>query len=272
MSVFLSERIGTDAQYREDFAVIKGVLDNYEIRYQLLQGTHDIWCRDYMPVKRADGKLVQFRYEPSYLDGYEHLRSGTAEVCRLNGIEAVCSDINLDGGNVLIRSGKALVSDRIFRENPQYADPHQLVADIESALDAEVWLVPQINSDMTGHVDGYMRWYSDDTVLLTLPDIEYAYWQRNIARFLDRYGLRAIEVPAFVHQERGHPASAIGGYVNYLTIGNILLLPVFEVPGNRDEEVIRLLESLFPQLKIVPIVINNIARAGGLIHCVTWEG
>ena len=131
---------------------------------------------------------------------------------------------------------------------------------------------PKVTKNLSGHVDGYMRWYTDDTVLLTQPDVEYKYWQRNISRFLAERGLQAIEVPAFIHQEKGCPESAIGGYVNYLIVDDVLLLPVFDVPGNRDEEVIQLFESWFPQLTVVPIVINNIARAGGLVHCVTWEG
>ena len=270
--IYLSDLLRSSPQYADDYRVIKVALEAQGISHTLLKGTKDIWCRDYMPVKTADGRLVQFRYEPSYLSGYDELLSDTRDVNRLNGIEAIPADINIDGGNVLVQNGKALISDRICRENPQYANHLQLVDDLENLLEAEVLLVPQINSDMTGHVDGYMRWYDADTVLVTQPSVEYAYWQRGIEQFLKKHSLNAIEVPAFIHREKGFPYSAIGGYVNYLIVGDMLLLPVFDVPGNRDEEVIALFESLFPQLTIVPLVINGIARAGGLIHCVTWEG
>lgn len=173
---------------------------------------------------------------------------------------------------MLIRGNKALISDRVIRENPQFEYKRQLLDLLMALFEAEILLVPEVKSDMTGHVDGYMRWYTDDTVLLTQPDIEYKYWQRNVNRFLEEHGLQAIEVPTFIHQEKRCPESAIGKYVNYLIVDDLLLLPIFDVPGNRDEEVIRLFESLFPQLTVVPIVINNIARAGGLIHSVTWEG
>ncbi len=260
------------SEYRADFVTIETLFKERGIAYELLQGTKDIWCRDYMPVRRPDGQLVQFRYEPAYLNGFEHLRSDVREINLLHGLDPIYSDINLDGGNVLFRGNRVLISDRVIRENPQYTERYFLIGDLEALLDASVLLVPQINSDMTGHVDGYMRWHTDDIVLLTQPDIEYKYWQQNVKRFLSENDLQVIEVPAFIHRERKYPDSAIGGYLNYLIVGDVLLLPVFDVPGNRDEEAIRLFESLFPKLTVVPIVINSIARAGGLIHCVTWEG
>ena len=35
------------------------------VEYRLLDGTHDIWLRDFMPVQIRDGSFVSFRYEPS---------------------------------------------------------------------------------------------------------------------------------------------------------------------------------------------------------------
>ena len=43
--------------------------------YRLLDGTHDIWLRDFMPVQIRDGSFVFFRYEPSYLENEPELRS-----------------------------------------------------------------------------------------------------------------------------------------------------------------------------------------------------
>jgi agmatine deiminase len=47
------------------------------------------------------GTFVQFRYEPSYLEGYPKLQSDPKTVCSSLNLETVPSKINLDGGNIV---------------------------------------------------------------------------------------------------------------------------------------------------------------------------
>src|SRR4051812_14801141 len=47
-------------------------------RLKIIQGTKDIWCRDYMPVQVAQDRFVQFHYCPDYLKGYPHERTENA--------------------------------------------------------------------------------------------------------------------------------------------------------------------------------------------------
>lgn len=65
-------------QYPECFNRLISVLKKHGVDYRLLKGTKDIWCRDYMPIQTESGKLIQFRYEPSYLkDNYSICKSFT---------------------------------------------------------------------------------------------------------------------------------------------------------------------------------------------------
>ena len=108
-------------KYPETYKRLTDILDKHNVGYALLKATRDIWCRDYMPVQTASGKLIQFKYDPSYLknnEKYEASRSNVCEVCKANGIKPTFSDINLDGGNVLICGNRAIISDRVFSENP----------------------------------------------------------------------------------------------------------------------------------------------------------
>ena len=71
------------------------ILKKHDVEYRLLKGTKDIWCRDYMPIQTESGKLVQFRYDPSYLKGqkeWEDSRSDVREVCQQNGFEPLNDD------------------------------------------------------------------------------------------------------------------------------------------------------------------------------------
>ena len=46
------------------------ILDRYGVPHSLLEGTKDIWCRDYMPIQTIDNRFVLFRYEPTYSGRY----------------------------------------------------------------------------------------------------------------------------------------------------------------------------------------------------------
>lgn len=250
------------------------LLGEHGIPCRFLQGTRDIWCRDYMPVQTVSGKLVQFRYEPSYLKGkpeWEASRTDPAEVCRANGITPDrTSDINLDGGNVLLCGDRAVISDRIFTENPN-RDRQQLLAELAGLLEAEIIVIPAQKTDMTGHADGMVRFINRDTLIGNDRAMEYKYWAQGIDAVLQRYRMHYEDVPFFYdYKDPKHPHHAIGIYVNYLQVGNLLVLPVFNVPGNKDAEALARIRALFPARTVVPFNCNDIALEGGLLNCITW--
>lgn len=250
------------------------LLGEHGIPCRFLQGTRDIWCRDYMPVQTVSGKLVKFRYGPSYLRGkpeWEASRTDPAEVCRANGITPdKCSGINLDGGNVLLCEDRAVISDRIFMENPN-RDKQQLLAELADLLEAEIIVIPAQKGDMTGHADGMVRFINRDTLLGNDRATEYKYWAQGIDAVLQRYRMHYEDVPFFYdYKDPKHPHHAIGIYVNYLQVGNLLVLPVFNVPGNKDAEALARIRALFPARTVVPFNCNDIALEGGLLNCITW--
>lgn len=244
------------------------ILEKHNTNYSFLKGTKDIWCRDYMPVQIESGKLIQFRYEPSYLKGkseWEESRSDVREVCRLNGISAQFSDINLDGGNVLICSGRAILSERIFPENPNI-DKNELVARLSDLLECEIIIIPTIHGDLTGHADGMVRFVNRDTLLGNNLEAEYKYWREGMQKVLTEYKLSYIDVPFF--EDKAHPDSAIGVYVNYIEVNNLLVVPIFG--REQDMEVLAILHKAFPNKLIESIDYSDVALEGGLLNCTTW--
>lgn len=270
--VYMSELL--EERFHDSFNRLTAILKKHGVEYRLLKGTKDIWCRDYMPIQTESGKLIQFRYDPSYLKGqkeWEESRSDVREVCRENGFEPVFSKINLDGGNVLLCSGRAIVSDRIFSENPEYTDKSQLIKELSELLEAEIIVIPAQKSDYTGHADGMVRFVNHDTILGNNRSEEYKYWSNGIEKVLKDKHLKYIDVPFFYgYKDSKHPENAIGIYVNYLEVGNLIVLPVFEVEGNRDAEVIDVFKQIFPDKIIETINYNEVALEGGVLNCSTW--
>lgn len=255
-------------RYPETCHNLLEILEKHNTNYSFLKGTKDIWCRDYMPVRIESGKLIQFRYEPSYLKGkpeWEESRSDVREVCRLSGINAQFSDINLDGGNVLICGGRAILSDRIFPENPNI-DKNELLARLSDLLECEIIIIPTIHGDLTGHADGMVRFVDRDTLLGNNLDAEYKYWREGMQKVLTKYKLSYIDVPFF--EDKEHPDSAIGVYVNFIEVNNLLVVPIF---GNeQDKGVLAILHRAFPDKQIETLNYNDIALEGGLLNCTTW--
>ena len=266
--VYMSELLKTN--YPETCSHLIKILEMHDVKYAFLKGTKDIWCRDYMPIQTESGKFIQFKYDPSYLKGnkeWEASRSDVKEVCRVNGIEAQFSDINLDGGNVLICDGRAILSNRIFSENSNW-DKEKLVSELSKLLECEIIIIPAENDDMTGHADGMVRFVNRNTIVGNKLADEYKYWREGMEKVIEQYGLKYIDIPFFLPKDPKHPHSAIGIYVNYLEVNNLIVLPVFG--RDEDKHAVDVLRQTFPDRVIETIDYNDVAQEGGLLNCTTW--
>jgi agmatine/peptidylarginine deiminase len=249
------------------------VLRKHKVAFKELINTRDIWCRDYMPVQNRMGELIQFTYNPSYLKGnkeWEESRIDVHDVCSANSITPIFSDINIDGGNVVLFGDKAILTDRIFQENPDY-EKNILVSELEELLKAKVIIIPAFKTDITGHADGMVRFVDKNTILGNDLNIEYKYIRDGINKACTSNGLRYINVPFFEPKyDKNHEMNAIGIYVNYLEVDNLIVLPKFNVDGNHDEEVESLFKMIFPDRIIETVDYNEVAIEGGLLNCTTW--
>lgn len=267
-TVYMSEIL--KKKYPDTCNRLISILEKHKVKYSFLKATKDIWCRDYMPVQTPSGKLIQFTYDPSYLRDnkeWEDSRSDVKEVCRLNNIEALFSDINLDGGNVLICDGRAIISDRVFSENPD-RDKDEIVKELGQLLECEIIIIPAENDDMTGHADGMVRFVNKNTILVNNLEEEYKYWREGMQKVIEKYKLKYINLPFFLPKDSKHPLSAVGIYVNYLEVNNLIVLPVFG--RDEDKQAIDIIQKTFPNKVIETIDYNAVALEGGLLNCTTW--
>ena len=227
-----------------------------------------------MPIQTESGKFIQFKYDPSYLKGnkeWEDSRTDVDEACRLNNIIAQRSDINLDGGNVLICDGRAILTDRIFSENPNKGK-EELVNELSKLLECEIIIIPALKSkeeDFTGHADGMVRFVNRNVIVGNKLSNEYQYIQKGMQKVIEQYGLKYIDMPFFEPKDSKHPESAIGVYVNYLEVNNLIVLPVFG-RDEEDKQAVDVIRKAFPDKVVETINYNDVAQKGGLLNCTTW--
>lgn len=241
-------------------------LNLFNIKYKLLNNTKDIWLRDYMPVKTKSGKYVSFRYEPSYLAGDPQLRTNfktdIAPSFKVDNL--VYTDINLDGGNVVFSPSKekVIISDRVYSENPSWHKA-ELTAKLAKLLEASVLIIPSLKSDMTGHADGMVRFVDENTVVTNAPLSPFGF-ETKVKKALQNHGIEVLDFPYF----DSNGDSAIGCYLNFLETGQAIFLPVFGV--DTDNKAVQTAKHIFHKA-IIPVNINEIAKYGGLLNCISWE-
>ena len=264
--IYFSSILKTNKEYKDAAEKIFTALGLFNINYKLLNNTKDIWLRDFMPVRTKNGKYISFRYEPGYLENYPELRTDfRKEIASSLSIEnIVYSDINLDGRNIVFSPSleTAVISDRIFMENWDYSSA-ELVRKLEQLLEARIIIIPSLRSDMTGHADGMVRFVNENTVIGNASRSLFGL-EAQIKSTLRNHGIEVYDFPYF--ESKGD--SAVGCYLNFLETEQALFLPVFGV--DMDSEAIAAAKDIFYK-KIVPVNINEIAKEGGVLNCISWE-
>lgn len=264
--LYFSYLLKTDPTYKKAADRLFAALDLFNINYKFIINTKDIWARDYMPVKTKSGSFISFRYEPSYLKENPELRTDfRKEIAPVFSLEnLIYSDINLDGGNVVFSPSKekAVISDRVFDENKDKSKT-ELINELEKLLKAQVIIIPSLKSDMTGHADGMVRFVDENTVIGNASNFKYGL-ESSIKSTLKNNGIKVIDFPYF--DSKGD--SAVGCYLNFLETEQIIFLPVFDV--DIDKDAIITAKDIFKK-KIVAVNINEIAKDGGVLNCISWE-
>lgn len=264
--IYFSSILKTNNKYKPAADKLFAALDSHGVAYDFLENTNDIWVRDFMPIRTKSGKYISFRYEPSYLDDTPELRTDYLEEIAMQFSlgNLVYSDINLDGGNIVFSPSKetAIISDRVFTEN-QECSSDELVQKLEQLLEARVIIIPSLRSDMTGHADGMVRFVNENTAVGNYSDSLYGL-EANIRTTLHSNGIEVYDFPYF--DSKGD--SAVGCYLNFLETEQYLFLSVFGV--GTDKKAIGTANNIFKK-SIVTVNINEIARYGGVLNCISWE-
>lgn len=252
------------------FNNLTSILTKSSIKYKLLPETNDIWAVDYMPIQTELAKFIRFKYEPDYLQNDEFIltQTNTKSVCKSIGLNTIDSEIKLDGGNVIKGKNWVILTDKIFDENADFKKT-ELINELENLFLVKVIIIPKEPNDFTGHADGVIRYYDNETVLInSYKPTDKIEFQRRLTKELKNQGLKTIEIPYNPYDNSDYDM-ADGLYINYLQMENFILLPTFE--KNEDERAYRQFEQLFPGQTIETIDSREISVDGGVLNCITWN-
>lgn len=256
---------------------------------EVLKGTRDIWCRDFMPIQ-TDAGFVQFIYAPDYLvkkreDWTTITPVGQAYPEWLRDRTWVVPLV-LDGGSVVGDRDILLVSERVLTDNPTWTRSRVVAALKRELSTRRVELVPPLEGDFTGHLDGSIRFVAEGLVIIGAPPKDakgghgptlrsnrsYSAALKDLAQ---RLKLRVIELVDASHLAPAIPNDNVCGvYANFLQLGaRLLLVPRYGLA--EDELAIEQLESNGFEVATIDarefMDKDQPMRAGGSINCITWS-
>jgi agmatine deiminase len=245
------------------------ILEEQGVCWGFIRRTKDIWARDYMPVQLERGRFVKFRYTPDYLRGYTNLITGD-EVLEVVGAKGVTkkSKLILDGGNIVSLGRQVALTDKVYKENPWYTR-YQVRSKLHEDLESDhMVIIPKEPYDVIGHADGVIRMIEEGIVLIN----EYRlipYYRDKLVETLQDAGLEFEFMPHIYTPSKGDLPSAVGIYLNYLRVGNLIIVPVFGLP--EDETAVYRIEDLFPHATVKAVRAEELAEEGGVFNCISWN-
>ncbi len=132
--------------------------------------------------------------------------------------------------------------------------------------------------DTDSHIDTLARFCSPDTIAYVKcskpGDIhfeELKKMEEELRAATNQHGepfkLVALPFPDPVYEADGHRLPAT--YANFLILNNAVLLPVYGV--KQDADALKVMESLFPERKIIPVNSVPLIKQHGSIHCISMQ-
>lgn len=237
------------------------IFDRHGVKYKFLE-TKDIWMRDFMPILLDDGRLISYDYDPDYLkdEKYSHLKTK---------IQPSKEHINLvlDGGNFVRFGGKAIMTDKIFRENPSKTKAEIIETIKQKCALNELIIIPKQPYDMLGHSDAMVRWIDENSVLVNDFSNESKSFNDRLVKALKKSGLDVKFMKyckGFFTKKRD-----CGAYLNFIKIKDILIVPVYGIDD--DDVALEQIKKFYSSYKVETINLNEIIELGGALHCITAE-
>ena len=260
------------------------------IKINFISGTKNIWARDYMPLQVEKEKFVKFNYkgygdEDSINKGlsYNQYPQLVVPDSCWSFLNPTISSIVLDGGNIIRYDCKVIITDIVFKHNPNF-ERENLIKELESLLDAEIIVIPAEPFDDLGHSDGICKFVDEKTIYMNdyriMKQTMYDDYMGELISIFKKHKLRPLAFPYAYNKcpritetqfRKKYPDAddfnpGFGYYINYLQMKDKIFLPIFNI--KEDEGAIKVAEQ-YLDLEIIPIDCADLSMEGGLLNCVT---
>jgi agmatine deiminase len=192
------------------------------------------------------------------------------------GIIMEGGSVEFNGKGTLLTSASCLLNKN---RNP-HLDQGQIEDYLRNYYGVEqiLWVDEGIVGDDTdGHIDDTVRFVNEDTVITVIEenkaDENYGLLQQNLdqlqqMRLLNGRQLNIVELlmpSALIYEDQRLPCS----YANFYIANKSVIVPTFR--SKRDDTAMQVIQSCFPDRKVVGIDSTDIIWGLGSFHCLSQQ-
>ena len=248
----------------------------------------DSWMRDIGPnfLKIDDETAVSVFHFNAWGRKYPKYRKDAAlghRMAEALGIRSFTSPIYMEGGGIctdgegtLLTTEQCILNDN---RNPGISKA-EAEHELRHALGVEkiIWLPGDPADDETdGHVDGLACFIRPGAVLVALgPDHSserHELLMKNVRALEQATDARGRQLEIHYIEEAIEMESFgdrfCSSYINFYIANGGIVMPSYGIPA--DERARAVLESCFPDRKIIQVDVKGVATGGGGIHCITQQ-
>ena len=233
-----------------------------------------IWLRDTAGFNMGS-HIVKPVFKPKY---YRKHFEEAAEIDQymkvihsILGIDMVKIPLIWDGGNLVTNGEIGFITEQILIDNKKTHTENQITEIIKSKLGIVPIYLPVNSDDPFAHSDGYLAFTRKDTLAISSyskksrrKDLNYIQQVETIVRKHISNVVEINEQPA--NETNGDIPSAESNYINFLQLGKEIYMPSF---GNEEMEKNNA-TALGKFGKVIQLQSEDLARFGGLLHCISF--
>lgn len=259
------------------------------IRLLINHGMLNIWIKDWAPITTGCDEsqaYVKTIYHPGYLSCKERKNDVWADYTGRQLAKGYCrnakySGLIMDGGS-FVHNGKdtGIISNRVISDNETLSiDEIREIFRNEFNIKNLV-ILPVEPGDVTGHVDGLVRFVGENTLIVA--DYPSGYMEGKefcdkiklyIRKLLPDVNIISLinEIPKDLGKKATIP-SATGNHVNFLAVENKIFMPDYGLESD-DKAYEALLANLrnYEIIRVKSAHLKRISKDGGVLNCITWQ-
>jgi agmatine deiminase len=293
-TISFSEKVRINANNKNTIDLINRLLDKFEINQSDIElfehPTNDSWCRDHGPGflinKNNNGRLIvdwEYNAWGGKYPPYNNDNDIPQKIAKVLGLDFVSPGIIMEGGSVEFNGNGSLMTSKSCLLNPN-RNPHLKPSQIEEILsqyygvEQILWIEDGIVGDDTdGHIDDTVRFVSENKVITMVEsnksDENHAILDENLKllkgmRVVNGKQLDIVEIEmpkAVIDNGERLPAS----YANFCITNGHVIVPTYRC--NNDDKALDVIQSCFPDRKVVGIDSTEIIWGLGSFHCLSQQ-
>ena len=270
-----SEQVNLIVKNKKEHPDIPKNVRMFEVDYA------DVWTRDYVPtfVKNQKGELAAIKWNyNAYGEKFTGLIKDNNVWSKINkeiSISTVEPEVVLEAGAIEVNGDGVLVTTEqcLLKRNPHLSKKNyeEIFAKF-FGITKVIWLKAGLTNDHTdGHVDDLLKFVSPNKVICCYEDNpkdeNYEILKNNFETLI-KENFEVIKLP-MPHMRYDDGKKAPVSYVNFYIGNSVVLAPTYNDPN--DETALKIIQSCFPDRKVVGIDCREIIYGGGSIHCMTQQ-